>query len=166
MWIVAKYKNKELKTLKKNFIKVLGEPLEFYIPKIKYQKYFKQKLKTFEKFVLENYLICNHKKFEDVNTINQLKYCKGLTYFLDGSHKNQKEIIQFINHCKKHENSDGYLSQGFFEFTNFKKAKFISGPFTNMVFEIISRQKTKLKILIGGVTTSIAKKSNYLYRPI
>ena len=48
MWIVAKYKSKELKVLKENFTKILGGAPEFYNPKIKYQKYIKEKLKTFE----------------------------------------------------------------------------------------------------------------------
>jgi len=166
MWIVAKYKSKELKVLKENFTKILGGAPEFYNPKIKYQKYIKEKLKTFEKFILENYLICYHPKFKDAKTINSLKYTKGLNYFLTGSYENQKEIIQFVNHCKKNENLDGYLNQSFFENYKMKKARFISGPFTNMIFEIISNQKTKLKILIGDMTTTISKKSGYLYRPV
>ena len=166
MWAVVKYKSHELNILKDDFTKILGELPKFYCPKIKYQKYIKQKLKTCEKFILENYLICYHPKFSDISVINQLKYCKGLCYFLNGFQKNQKDIIQFINHCNKHESSDGYLKQDFFEFNNFKRAKFISGPFTNMIFEIISNQKTELKILIDGLRTTISKKSNYLYRPI
>ena len=35
MWIVAKYKPKELEILKKSFWKILGEVPEFYMPKIK-----------------------------------------------------------------------------------------------------------------------------------
>ena len=47
-----------------------------------------------------------------------------------------------------------------------KKAKFVSGPFTNMIFEVIEKQKNKLKILVGNVVTTISDKNNYLYRPI
>ena len=47
-----------------------------------------------------------------------------------------------------------------------KKAIFLSGPFTNMMFEILERQKNKLKILIGNVVTTISDSNNYLYRPI
>ena len=67
MWIVVKYKLKELKILKKNLTNTFGDEIDFYIPKIKYQKYVQNRLKTFEKFVLENYLICNH--IEVLNTI-------------------------------------------------------------------------------------------------
>ena len=44
MWIVAKYNINELKIMKDNFIKVLGETVEFYNPKIRYQKYVKKNL--------------------------------------------------------------------------------------------------------------------------
>ena len=54
----------------------------------------------------------------------------------------------------------------FFKTILTKKAKFISGPFTNMVFEILERQKNKLKILIGDIVTTISDKKNYLYRPV
>ena len=136
MWAVIKYKSKEFNSLKNNFTKVLGETPKFYSPKIRYQKYIKKHLKNCEKFILENYLICYHPKFSDNSVINQLKYCKGLSYFLKGFQKNQKEIIQFIEHCKKYETSEGYLKQDFFDYNNLKKARFISGPFANMIFVI------------------------------
>ena len=166
MWTVIKYKINEFKILKENFKKVLGKSPIFYNPKIKYQKYINNKLKTFDKLILENYLLCYHPNFERESIINILKFSKGLEYFLPGFHQNQKEIINFINHCKKYENADGYLKQDFFNYDNFKKCKFISGPFINMIFEIISNQSTKLKILINGLTTVIDKKSNYFYRPV
>ena len=53
MWAIVKYKSKEFNILKKDFAKNLGEMPKFYSPKIKYQKYVKQKLVTCEKSVLE-----------------------------------------------------------------------------------------------------------------
>ena len=47
-----------------------------------------------------------------------------------------------------------------------KKAQFVSGPLSNMMFEILERQKNKLKILVGNIVTTISDKKNYLYRPI
>ena len=64
-------------------------------------------------------MICYHPKFNDDSIINKLKYCKGLSYFLNGFQKNQKEIIQFINHCKKHETTEGYIKQDFFDYNNY-----------------------------------------------
>ena len=152
--------------MKKRFTEFLGESPNFYIPKIKYQKIIGKKLKTFEKFVLEGYLICYHSKFNDSKTLFKLRHTKGLSYFLEGFKENQKEISLFVELCKKNEDKNGYLSQSFFENSNSKKGKFISGPFTNMVFDIISRQKNKLKILIGNIKTTIYTNSGNLYRPI
>ena len=164
MWIVAKYNVNELKIMKDNFIKLLGETVEFYKPKIRYQKYVKKNLKTFEKCVLEGYVICKHTKFKDLIVLDQLKYTKGRKYFLNGHCKNQKEIIEFVEKCKAQEDEDGYLKQGFFESSINTRAKFISGPFTNMIFNIISKQNNKLIIRIGNITTTISNRVNYQYR--
>ena len=83
MWVVLKYKINELKFIKENFTKILGETPEFYTPKIRYQKLIKKDMKTFEKFILEGYLICKHSKFKDCKVLANLKYTKGLKYFLD-----------------------------------------------------------------------------------
>ena len=80
--------------------------------------------------------------------------------------KGKNEIIKFINNCKSFENKEGYLTSAFFKNILSKKAQFISGPFTSMMFEIIERQKNKLKILLGNIVTTISDKNNYLYRPI
>ena len=47
-----------------------------------------------------------------------------------------------------------------------KKAIFVSGPFTNLIFEILEKQKNKLKILIGNFVTTIPNKAGYFYRPV
>ena len=98
--------------------------------------------------------------------MSQIKFSKGLDYFLDGYIQNQKNIMKFINYCKTFENDKGYLTQSFFKTIITKKAKFISGPFTNMIFEILEKQNNKLKILVGNVVTTIPNKKNYLYYPV
>ena len=166
MWVVIKYKFNEFNLLKKNFTQILGESPNYYIPKIRYQKLVKNRIKIFEKTVLEGYLICFHSKFQDSKTLFKLKYTRGLNYFLRGFEENQKEISYFVNYCKKFEDEKGYLLQDFFDQDDIKKGRFVSGPFTNLVFNIISRQRNKLKVLIGNLKTTICKKSGYLYRSI
>ena len=166
MWVVAKIKKKEIKIFKKNLIEKIGKDIQFYCPKIIYKKYFGDKVKKIEKFILENYIFCYHAKFKKASTISEIKYLKGLIYFLNGSDQNQKELIQFIEYCKSFENKDGYLTPLFFKTMVTKKAKFLSGPFTNMMFEILERQKNKLKILVGNIVTTISNDNNYLYCPI
>ncbi len=166
MWIVAKIKIKNLNTFKKSLTEKMGKDIQFYCQKIKYQKYFNGKVKKIETFILGNYIFCHHIKFKKDSTISEIKYLKGLIYFLNGSNQNQGSLIKFIEYCKSFENEEGYLTQSFFKMIIAKKAKFISGPFTDMIFEIIEKQKNKLKILVGNIVTTISDKNNYLYCPI
>jgi len=166
MWIVAKIKKKELNIFKEKLNKKFGKAIEFYHPKIEYHKWHKNKLKKIEKLVLDNYVFCNHENFNKLNYISEVKFIRGLEYFLKGHETNQKEIIKFIKHCKAFENSNGYLKPDFFSSMIRKKAKFLSGPFTNLMFEIIEKEKNRLKILVGGLVTIISDSKNYLYRPI
>ena len=91
---------------------------------------------------------------------------RGLKYFHTNSQTNQNEITDFINYCEKNQDSDGYIKPSFFEFSNMNKGIFLSGPFTNMIFSVIEKQKKELKVIIGKMKTTITKKSNYLYRPV
>ena len=166
MWIVAKIKIKNLNTFKKSLTEKMGSNVKFYLPKIEYHKYYENKVKRFEKFILESYLFCYHTKFKKFNSINEVKFLRGLEYLLEGYNQNQSNIIKFIEYCKTFEDRNGYLTHSFFTNMISKKAKFISGPFTNMIFEIIEKQKNKLKILVGNIVTTIPNNTNYLYRPI
>ena len=166
MWTVAKIKIKNLNTFKKDLAEKIGNDIIFYHPKIEYHKYYGDKVQRFEKFILENYIFCYHEKFKKSSLVNEVRFLKGLEYFLGGYNHNQKNIVQFIEYCKMFENEKGYLTQSFFITMITKKAKFMSGPFTNMIFEILEKQKNKLKILVGNIVATIPNKANYLYRPI
>ena len=166
MWVVAKVKIKNLNLFKKNLAEKIGDDVKFYHPKFEYHKYFGDKVKKFEKLVLENYIFCYHEKFKKSHHINEVKFLRGLIYFLEGHNQNQNQILKFIKHCKSFEDEKGYLTQSFFKTIITKKAKFISGPFTNLIFEILEKHKNKLKILIGNIVTTIPDKTKYLYRPI
>ncbi len=166
MWTVAKIKKNEIETFKNEIIKRVGSDIEFYCPKILYHQRLRNKTKKIEKLVLENYIFCYHKSFSIPNFSNKFNFIKGLEYFLNGFYENQNEIAKFIKYCKYSENKEGYLTQSFFKTTIEKKAKFISGPFTNMIFEILEKQKNKLKIVVENVVMTISDNSNYLYRPV
>ena len=166
MWVVAKIKIKNLNNFKKDLSEKIGHDIKFYHPKIEYHKYFGNTVKRFEKFILENYIFCYHEKFKKTSFVNEVKFLKGLAYFLEGYNQNQNNIIKFIEYCKTFENKKGYLTQSFFSNIITKKAKFISGPFANMIFEILEKQKNKLKIIVGNIITTIPNKANYIYRPI
>jgi len=166
MWIVIKYKKKEFNFLKKDFRKILGDLPLIFKPKIKYEKFIKNKLHLLEKDILGDYLICHHKKFQDTGMLEILKNLRGLKYFLIDSKINQKEIINFIDYCKKNQDEEGYIKQSFFDFSNIEKGIFLSGPFRNTIFNVIENHRHHLKVLVGKITTTITKNSNYLYRPV
>lgn len=115
--------------------------------------------------LLGDYALCYHEKFSNKNLINTLKYCRGVKYFLDQYSVYQNEIEEFIKNCKQHENKFGFLKQSFFQFKKNKKLKFISGPFTNFVFNIIKENKLTLKILMGSFSVTVSKEE-YLFRPV
>ena len=56
--------------------------------------------------------------------------------------------------------------QSFFNFREITKGKFISGPFTNFVFDVIENQKNRLKVLVGNAEICLKKNSEYLFQPI
>ena len=166
MWTVAKIKKNEITTFRRELIEKSGKNVEIYCPKIKYHKYFKNKVQKLEKPALENYIFCYHEDFNNSIFLNKLRFVKGLDYFLNGHYQNQNEIVKFVKYCKSSENKEGYLTQAFFKNVITKKAKFISGPFTNVMFEILKKQKNNLKIIVGNVVTTISDSSSYLYRPV
>ena len=166
MWVVAKVKIQEISIFKKKLFEKYGTEITFYSPKIEYNKYFGTKVKKFEKLILESYIFCYHKSFNETQMLNSNKFTKGLQYFLNGYMQNQNEIENFINYCKSFENKNGYLMPRFFKNIIRHKGKFITGPFANIMFEIIERQKNKLKILIGNIVTTISDNKKYLYRPV
>ena len=166
MWIVLKYRKSEFSFLRQDFRKILGDLPLIFRPKFRYQKLVRNKLHFLEKDVLDDYLICYHEKFQNSKIMAILKNLRGLKYLLANPKTNQKEIVNFINYCKKNQDENGYIKQSFFEFSKISKGKFLSGPFTNMIFSVIENQKHKLKILAGKVTMTITKNSNYLYCPV
>ena len=121
-------------------------------------------MKTFEENILNNYIFCKHNKFRDSKLINILKNSRGLIYFLNGCEFNQKELKSFIEFCKSNENSSGFLTQNFFKIIPKAKAKFISSPFAQMVFDVVEDREKKLKVLINNINITIPKNSdNLLY---
>ena len=166
MWVVLKYKRNEFNFLQEGLVGILGNLPTIFRPKFKFQKLVKNKIQFIENYILEDYLLCYHEKFAKNSILTHLKNLKGLKYILNNSKNSQKEIIGFIDYCKRHQDLDGYIKQSFFEFSNMEKGIFLSGPFTNIIFNVIGKQKDKLKILIGEITTTITKNSDYLYRRV
>tara|TARA_B100001540_G_scaffold316734_1_gene347412 strand:- start:1709 stop:2206 length:498 start_codon:yes stop_codon:yes gene_type:complete len=164
MWIVIKYKKKELGLLKEELKKLIGEIPNLYIPKIKIQKINKKKITFIKQDLLNDYLFCYHKKFIKINS-SIFNYLKGVKYCLSNTNGQQKDVMNFINICKKYHDKDNCLKQEFFNYLNINKGIFLTGPLTSMFFELIEKHKNKLKLVVGNINVTISKKSNYLYLP-
>jgi len=162
MWIVAKIKADQSSVFKQQLNLRFDGQVEYYEPKISYKG---KKLEN-EKNILGNYIFCFHKKFKENSNLISTRYIKGLNHFLNGCKNYQKEIINFINFCKKNENHYGYLTQNFFEEINLKKAKFVNGPLANLLFEIVSSKKNYLNILVGDRKIKVKKDFNLVYLPV
>ena len=163
MWIVVKYKKKDLNLLKNNLKSEFDSKIKFYSPKIIFKKIIKNSEKIFEQNVLYNYMFCFSEKFEDCKNLLKIQYIKGLDYYLSGHVNDQVEIVNFINFCKKNETQEGSLSKNFFLELSIKKAKFINGPFVNLIFDIIEKNKKQIKILLGNKSLLLNRNSNNSY---
>ena len=166
MWIVAKINKKKIDFFIKEIKFKCGDDLILYRPSVQCEKIVKNRLEKNTKPLLEDYFFCFSEKFKDINFVNTLNYIKGLKYFLEGYKNNQKEIINFIENCKVYQNAKGFISSAYFHNIISSRGKFVSGPFTNMLFDIIEKNKNKLKVLIGNYKVSLSKKDNNLYFPV
>jgi hypothetical protein len=162
MWIVAKYDRNKLNFFLSNLKKELNGDLKIYNPVLRIKNFYK---KTKEKkiYVLEDYIFCFSEKFLLKSTIVNLKFTKGLKYFLSDTSENQKDIVKFINRCKEIEDKDGCIKQSLFETKINQNYRFVSGPFSDQIFKIIKLHKNKIQILLSGIKTTLNKeKLQYL----
>lgn len=164
MWTILKFNKKEFFFLKKDFKEKLGHDVILYAPKILIEKKNQKKVFKKEFYILGDYIFLYHKKINQI-TLNNLKFSRGLKYFLEGFQSSQNEIETFINKCKSLENEKGFVSQNLFEIIKNERYKFLTGPFTSEIFKILEIQKNKINILIGNFNTYI-KKKDYLFFPI
>lgn len=164
MWVILKSGKKNLPFLRDDFKKKLGKDCVIYSPKLLIDRFKNNKLINYEFSLLGDYVFCYHKSFENPAVINNLKFSRGLKYFLKGFITSQNEIKNFIANCKKFENKNGYLKKNIFDIFENKKYKFMSGPLTNQIFKIINLQKFKINILVGNLKTTI-NKNEFLFYP-
>ena len=164
MWTILRFDKRKISFLKKDFQEKLGKDIILYAPKLLIEKNKKNKIIKKEFNLLGDYIFLYHKKINQL-MLNNLRFSRGLKYFLVGFLSSQKEIEFFINRCKKLENKKGYISQNLFEIIENEKYKFLTGPFRSEIFKILEVQKNKINVLIGNFKTYI-KTKDYLFQPI
>ena len=151
MWAILQIDLKKKKLFEKELLKRLSSKSEIYSPKLLIKTFGFNKLIEKKIPVLGNYIFCYNEKFKNIDILNQLSYLIGFKGAILGHIETQKEIKEFINHCKKHENKNGFLEHNFLNFDFKKTYKFKSGVFANNIFKIFAMQKNRLEILMGNL---------------
>ncbi len=163
MWVVIKAEKKNFSILQSEICKKIGQDTKFYYPKFSIKKHVHSKIIKKEIDLLGGYIFCFHKDLRNKSTLINLKFTRGLQYFLEGSQLFQKEIESFVNKCKNNENSSGFLNYNFLDLCLNTNYKFINGPFADKIFKIIKIQKDKINIMLSGIKTTIDKKNSLFY---
>ena len=157
MWIVTIAKNSDF--LGKELLKKISN-LKIYFPKSKSKK-------SSSKNILGNYLFCYSENFKSNNNLlYSLKNFKGLKKILFADKISQKEISRFVEYCKSHEDQNGFMKNSFFKDNIISQGKIENGPFTNYIFDILSKDKKRIKALIGEVKFTISDNSKFNYSSI
>lgn len=154
MWIVASTKNINFfkQEVKKKFTDI-----KFYSPKIK------SKNSLGFKFLLGGYLFCHSKQFDNKRFFENFRFIKGLKKLLFFDNKINKEIINFINFCRLHEDNEGFIKNTFFKNSINHRGKFLNGAFSDQIFHLIDKEKNKIKVIVGDIKISISDKSSFNY---
>tara|TARA_X000000950_G_C13724890_1_gene581801 strand:+ start:437 stop:934 length:498 start_codon:yes stop_codon:yes gene_type:complete len=165
MWTIIKFDKKKYKLLQKQLKDSFGTDCVIYRPLLLIEKFNKNKLVKKEINLLDDYLFCFHKSFEQKSSLSKIKYFIGLKYLLDGFNYSQLEIKNFVNNLKKIENSDGYITRATFEVEINKFYRFETGSFANKIFKVLSLQKNKLSIMMGNLRSTI-NKNEFIFSPL
>jgi hypothetical protein len=146
MWIIAKYKSTEYNIFQDHLQKSLSD-VAFYRPC--YIKNNKQLS------ILGTYCFVKHEAFIQNKTLQNLKFTKGLNYFLSGCHFYQEQIVDFINYLKSNERQDQIIDPSlFYQYLN-TKGVFLSGPFKDLFFNVLESNKKSLTVSVEGYLAPI-----------
>mgnify|MGYP001161475769 FL=1 len=147
MWTIIKIDLKKINTFTQDIEKKVGNEVKIYSPKIK--------ASNKHLCLLGDYIFCFHSEFKNSKFIENLKFTKGLKYFLRGHIESQNEIKYFINKCKSLENEKGFLTKNICELIPNTMYEFKSGLLKNEIFKLLEVQKNKIKILINEVKLKV-----------
>ena len=162
MWLVAKIKNNNYEIFKNEILKI-EKNVEFYEPKYKISFVTKKKTKILKKNLFNTYIFCKISNYNQFS-LNKIKFCKGLKYYLSGYELYQKSIIQFIDYCKSFEDENKFITNAFFKNLVSEKGKFFSGPLRNIIFEKKKKKKNKVIVTFGKFIATV-RDNKAIYAP-
>ena len=70
MWLVIKYKKNNLGLLQDEVKKIMSKKIEFYLPKIQFEKRINRKIKKVVKILTNDYLFCKIENFNNYRFSN------------------------------------------------------------------------------------------------
>ena len=164
MWVVGKIKQFQLEKIKNNLKEKekKGCKIDVYAPRFVFTRKVKNKFTKIEKNLLDNYVFFNL-NFNNFDIASKsLKFTKGLSYILNNFKSDQETIKKFINNCKNFEDERGFIKPSFFSIIKNSKAKFLNGPFSNFVFEVIEKKEKEMNILLGSLKVRVPYERFYL----
>tara|TARA_B100000963_G_scaffold358210_1_gene382310 strand:- start:54057 stop:54551 length:495 start_codon:yes stop_codon:yes gene_type:complete len=164
MWIVVKYKKGGEHQLIENIQKKIQSSIEYYVPKIKYKLFKNNSSYMYEENILNNYMFIKSEKFKYKNYLDLIQFTKGLILILNNYKISQKNIINFLVKCKKHE-KNGFISSSFFSFIEKTNFIFLTGPFYKKIFKIIRKRNNFLDISVNNLSLKVSNK-NLVYKNI
>lgn len=165
MWVVIKYKKNNLGLLQDEVKKIMGKKIEFYLPKMQFEKIINRKIKKVIKILTRDYLFCKIEKFNKADILQKLRFCKGVKHILESFNYSQEEIGNFILKCKKHEDKYGNIQSSFFSLFEKTKIEFLNGPFSNQIFNIDENFDSLIKTSLNNIKITINKR-NYFYQTV
>ena len=149
MWTIVRYKKNELNILIKNLKDKLDNKIIFYQPLVKVSLLKNNKLTNKSKPLLNDYIFCYSSSFNNSEGLRTIINTKGLKSMLGDCSKSQTEIIKFIESCKKNEDEEGNVrANKIQDIVKNRYYKFTYGPFANLIFELLEKNKKELKILV------------------
>ena len=164
MWVVGKIKQFQLEKIKNNLKEKekKGCKIDVYAPRFVFTRKVKNKFTKIEKNLLDNYVFFNL-NFNNFDIASKsLKFTKGLSYILNNFKSDQETIKKFINNCKNFEDERGFIKPSFFSIIKNSRAKFLNGPFSNFVFEVIEKKEKEMNILLGSLKVRVPYERFYL----
>tara|TARA_X000001036_G_scaffold409361_1_gene420384 strand:+ start:7803 stop:8306 length:504 start_codon:yes stop_codon:yes gene_type:complete len=164
MWVVGKIKQFQLEKIKNNLKEKekKGCKIDVYAPRFVFTRKVKNKFTKIEKNLLDNYVFFNL-NFNNFDIASKsLKFTKGLSYILNNFKSDQETIKKFINNCKNFEDERGFIKPSFFSIIKNSRAKFLNGPFSNFVFEVIEKKEKEMNILLGSIKVRVPYERFYL----
>jgi transcription antitermination factor NusG len=164
MWVVGKIKQFQLEKIKNNLKEKEknGCKIDIYAPRFVFTRKVKNKFIKIENNLLDNYVFFNL-NFNNFDIASKsLKFTKGLSYILNNFKSDQETIKKFIKNCKNFEDERGFIKPSFFSIIKNSRAKFLNGPFSNFVFEVIEKKEKEMNILLGSLKVRVPYERFYL----